>query len=168
MRLRQCVQHPWTRSRYCLVGQVAHRRSQGVLGRTGLRLLGGMMSKRFVSDPPWVDAILDWRWTWLLARIALTSAYLLGGLTKLSDIPAAIAEQEHFGLHPGWLWASLAILVELGGSALVLSGYLVWLGAGGLGVLTAVAMGVANNFWAMSDHARLQAANDFFEHVGLI
>jgi uncharacterized membrane protein YphA (DoxX/SURF4 family) len=126
------------------------------------------MDKRWIANPSWVDAILDWRWTWLAARIALTSAYLFGGLTKLSDFSAAMAEQEHFGLHPGWLWASLSILVELGGSALVLSGYLVWLGAGGLGVLTAVAMFVANNFWAMSGHARSQGANAFFEHVGLI
>ena len=121
-----------------------------------------------VQDPSWVNTVLNWRWTWFAARLALTSTYLLGGLTKLSDFPAAIAEQEHFGLYPGWLWASLSILVELGGSALVLSGYLVWLGAGGLGVLTSVAMLVANNFWEMSGHARLQGANSFFEHVGLI
>jgi uncharacterized membrane protein YphA (DoxX/SURF4 family) len=126
------------------------------------------MNSRTIPDPSWVDAILNWRWSWLAARLALTSAYLLGGLTKLSDFSAAIAEQDHFGLHPGWLWASLSILVELGGSALVLSGSLVWLGAGGLGVLTAVAMVVANNFWAMSGHARLQGANAFFEHLGLI
>jgi len=126
------------------------------------------MSSRIIQDPSWVDAILNWRWTWFAARLALTSAFLVGGLTKLSDFSAAIAEQEHFGLYPGWLWASLSILVELGGSALMLSGYLVWLGAGGLGVLTAVAMLVANNFWTMSGNARLQSANAFFEHIGLI
>jgi uncharacterized membrane protein YphA (DoxX/SURF4 family) len=27
---------------------------------------------------------------------------------------------------------------------------------------------VANNFWTMSDPARLQAANAFFEHISLI
>jgi uncharacterized membrane protein YphA (DoxX/SURF4 family) len=64
----------------------------------------------------------------------------VGGLTKLSDFSAAMVEQEHFGLHPGWLWVGLAILVELCGSALALSGYLVWLGVGGLGILPAVAM----------------------------
>jgi uncharacterized membrane protein YphA (DoxX/SURF4 family) len=59
-------------------------------------------------------------------------------------------------------------LVELGGSALVLSGYLVWLGSGALGVLTAVAAVVANNFWALSGHARPLATSALFEHVGLI
>src|SRR5580704_12639640 len=32
------------------------------------------MSRRTPPDPPWVDAILEWRWTWLTAWLALTSA----------------------------------------------------------------------------------------------
>ena len=119
-------------------------------------------------DPSWVDAILAWRGTWLLARIALASAYLLGGIVKLADFPAAIAEQEHFGLYPGVVWATLAIVVELGGSALVISGRLVWLGAGALGVLTGIACLVADNFWTLQGPARLMVMNSFFEHIGLI
>ena len=118
--------------------------------------------------PSWIGAILAWRGTGLLARIALTSAYLLGGIVKLADFPAAIAEQEHFGLYPGMVWAALAILVELGGSALVISGRLVWLGAGALGVLTAIASFLANNFWALQGPERVMAMNSFFEHIGLI
>jgi uncharacterized membrane protein YphA (DoxX/SURF4 family) len=120
------------------------------------------------EDPRWVDAILDWRGTWLLARIGLTSAFLLGGLTKLLDFSAAAAEQDHFGLHPGWLWACLAIMVELGGSLLVVTGRWVWLGAGAIAVLTAIATYVASPFWNMTGHARFLAINTFFEHVGLI
>jgi uncharacterized membrane protein YphA (DoxX/SURF4 family) len=123
---------------------------------------------RIGRDPRWVDAILDWRGTWIAVRVALVSAYLLGGMTKLADVPAAIVEMEHFGLTPGWLWASLSIAVELIGSALVISGRLVWLGAGALGVLTAVAALAANRFWTLSGHARMMALNTFFEHVGLI
>jgi uncharacterized membrane protein YphA (DoxX/SURF4 family) len=119
-------------------------------------------------DPHWVDAILDWRGTWLAVRVALSSAYLLGGVTKLANFPAAVMEQEHFGLTPGWLWAVLAIAVELVGSALVISGRLVWLGAGALGVLTAIATLAANRFWTMDGNARFMAANSFFEHIGLI
>ncbi len=120
------------------------------------------------DDPRWVEAVLDWRWTWLIARIALTSAYLLGGLTKLFDFPAAVAEQEHFGLHPGGLWAALTIAVEFIGPALIISGRWVWLGAGMLGVFTGLAAIVANNFWVMSGHERFMAMNAFFEHTGLI
>jgi uncharacterized membrane protein YphA (DoxX/SURF4 family) len=126
------------------------------------------MTSRTDSDPRWVDAILDWRWTFVASRIALTSAYLLGGLTKLADFPAAVAEMQHFGLDPGWLWASLAIAVELIGSVLVISGRLAWLGAGGLGVLTAIAALTANNFWTMQGRERFMALNGFFEHIGLI
>ncbi|MDB5394763.1 MAG: putative rane protein of unknown function [Rhodospirillales bacterium] len=120
------------------------------------------------ARPVWVGAILEWRWTWLAARAAITSAYLYGGLVKLSDFQAAVAEQEHFGLHPGWLWAALAIVVELGGSVLVISGRLVWLGAGAIGVLTAIATLVANDFWNTEGHARFMAINGCLEHLGLI
>jgi hypothetical protein len=41
-------------------------------------------------------------------------------------------------------------------------------GAGGLGVLTAVSMLVANDFWAQTGHDRFMATNAFFEHLGLI
>ena len=120
------------------------------------------------DTPRWVGAILSWPWLGPLARLALVSAYLIGGFAKLFDFAGAVAEQEHFGLHPGWLWASLAILVELVGSTLVVAGRWVWLGAGGLGVLTAIAMLTANNFWALSGHDRFMALNAFFEHLGLI
>jgi uncharacterized membrane protein YphA (DoxX/SURF4 family) len=120
------------------------------------------------DTPEWVSAVLAWPWTWHAARVALVSAFIIGGLTKLSDFTAAIAEQEHFGLHPGWLWAALALAVELGGSLLVISGRFVWLGAGGLGVLTAVAMATANSFWTMAGHQRFMEFNAFFERLGLI
>lgn len=128
-----------------------------------MRLLGSVN-----EDPSWVDAILEWRWTWPFARLGLASAYLLGGIVKLSDFSAAIAEQEHFGFHPGWAWAAAAIAVELIGSVLVISGRLVWLGAGALGALTAIAIFAANRFWLLQGQARFEATNSFFEHVGLI
>jgi uncharacterized membrane protein YphA (DoxX/SURF4 family) len=118
--------------------------------------------------PPWVGAILGWRTTWFLARLALSSAYLIGGLNKAIDFPGAVAEQAHFGLQPAWAWAIVTIIVELGGSLLLIWGRLVWLAAGALGVLTAMAMLVANNFWVMEGQARFMAMNTFFEHLGLI
>jgi len=118
--------------------------------------------------PPWVGAILGWRATWFLARLALSSAYVIGGVNKAIDFPGAVAEQAHFGLEPAWAWAIATIVVELGGSLLLIWGRLVWLAAGALGVLTAIAMLVANNFWAMEGQARFLAMNSFFEHLGLI
>jgi len=120
------------------------------------------------QDPVWASEILHWQWVLFAARLALTSAYLLGGAAKLVNFSVAIAEQEDFGFRPGWLWAAVTILIELGGSALILSGYAVWLGAGALGCLTAVAMLRADNFWTKSGKERLTQANTFFEHLGLI
>jgi uncharacterized membrane protein YphA (DoxX/SURF4 family) len=126
------------------------------------------MTSRASGTPRWISHLLSWQWTWRLARVALVSAYLIGGVNKLFDFTAAVAEQQHFGLHPAWVWAVLAIALEIGGSLLVVTGRLVWLGAGGLGVLTAVAMLVANDFWSMTGPDRFTALNTFFEHLGLI
>jgi uncharacterized membrane protein YphA (DoxX/SURF4 family) len=120
------------------------------------------------DNPRWVRAILSWPWLLPISRIALISAFLIGGIQKLIDFPVAVAEQAHFGLQPAWMWAAAAVIVELGGSVLVIVGRWVWLGAGGLGVLTAIAMLAANDFWAKAGHDRFIAVNDFFEHLGLI
>ena len=119
--------------------------------------------------PRFVGAILDWRWTGFLARLALVGAYLLGGIVKASNWTAAVAEQTHFGMSPPALWAALTIVVEIVGPLLILSGRLVWLGAGMLGVFTLFAAITANAFWAMpAGQERFMATNAFFEHLGLI
>jgi uncharacterized membrane protein YphA (DoxX/SURF4 family) len=119
--------------------------------------------------PAFVVAILDRRLTGFLARLALVGAYLLGGIVKLADWPGAVAEQAHFGLAPPALWAAVTIAVELIGPLLILSGRLVWLGAGMLGVFTLLAALTANAFWTMPAGAeRFAATNAFFEHLGLI
>ena len=118
--------------------------------------------------PRWIETILRWGATAFAARAALASAYLIGGIAKLNDFPAAVAEQAHFGLQPAPLWAVLAIVVEMGGALLLVTGRLAWLAAGALSVLTAVAMLVANDFWAQQGHDRFVALNAFFEHLGLI
>lgn len=116
-----------------------------------------------------VAAILDAPVTFVLARLALISAYALGGVVKALDFPAAVAEQAHFGLSPPALFAGLTIVVELLGSALVMTHRWVWLGAGMLGVFTGLAAITANAFWTLPDGpARFMATNAFVEHIGLI
>ena len=120
------------------------------------------------SEPRAIGAVLGWRGTWFLARIALGSAYVLGGVVKLVHWQDAVAEQAHFGMHPPTLWAALTILVELIGPALLFSNRWTWLGAGMLGVFTGLAAITANAFWTMQGEARFAATNAFFEHLGLI
>ncbi len=120
------------------------------------------------SNPGWVRVLLEQPWMMPLVRLALVSAYLIGGIDKALHFDEAIAEQAHFGLHPAALWAALAVAVEIIGSLCVVFRRFTWLGAGGLGVLTAVSMLVANDFWNRTGVEHFMALNGFFEHLGLI
>ncbi|MGI0505466.1 DoxX family protein [Burkholderia sp. ZZQ-2] len=119
-------------------------------------------------SPAWIRALLAQPWIGALVRLALVSAFLIGGINKAMHFDAAIAEQAHFGLHPPALWAALAVVVEIGGSLCIVFRRFTWLGAGSLGTLTLVAMAVANDFWNQTGAARFMALNSFFEHLGLI
>ncbi|WP_415265695.1 DoxX family protein, partial [Burkholderia ambifaria] len=66
-------------------------------------------------SPGWIRALLSQAWVGALVRLALVSAFLIGGVNKAMHFGDAIAEQAHFGLHPPALWAALAIAVEIGG-----------------------------------------------------
>ncbi|MDB5475957.1 MAG: hypothetical protein JWP49_1468 [Phenylobacterium sp.] len=120
------------------------------------------------EGPRWVEAILDWRWTWLLTRLALTSVFLMSIVVELADFPAAAAAQAQYGLKPGAFWALATILVQMAGSLIILSGRYVWLGAGMLAVFTALTQVIAHRFWELSGAAEFAARNEFFEHFGLI
>jgi uncharacterized membrane protein YphA (DoxX/SURF4 family) len=102
------------------------------------------------------------------ALLALCAAYIQGPLTKLFDFPGAIAEMEHFGLHPAAFFAVAVIAFELTASAMILSGFLRWLGALALAAFTLLATFIALRFWEMPlGMERMMATNAFFEHLGL-
>ena len=104
-----------------------------------------------------------------IGYLGLCAAYLQGGLDKLTDFQGAIGEMAHFGLSPAAPLAALVILFELGASVMILTGWLRWLGALGLGGFTLMATGIALRFWEMpAGHDRFMAANSFFEHLGLV
>jgi uncharacterized membrane protein YphA (DoxX/SURF4 family) len=113
------------------------------------------------------------RWTtgpalrWI-ALLLLCAAYLQGGFNKAVDFDAAIAEMNHFGLAPAAPLAVAVIVLELGASALILTGFFRWLGALALGGFTLFATFVALRFWEMPQPERFMAANSFFEHLGLV
>lgn len=121
-----------------------------------------------LDNPRFVTVLLDWPGTAFLARLALTSPYLLGGIMKLTDWQGAVAEQAHFGIQPAALFAAATIAVELVGPVLILADRLAWLGAGMLGMFTLLAAIVANAFWTMEGQDRFMATNAFSEHLGLV
>jgi len=102
------------------------------------------------------------------ALLLLCAAYLQGGFNKAVDFNAAIAEMNHFGLSPAAPLAIAVIVLELGAAALILTGFLRWLGALALGGFTLLATFVALRFWEMPQPERFMAANSFFEHLGLV
>ena len=105
------------------------------------------------------------RW---LALLCLTAAYLQGGFNKAVDFQAAVGEMNHFGLAPAAPVAVATIVLELGASVLILTGFYRWLGALTLAGFTLMATFLANRFWEMAIPERFSAANSFFEHLGLV
>lgn len=74
----------------------------------------------------------------------------------------------HFQLTPPAMFAVLVIALELVASAMVMTGFLRWLGALALAGFTLMSTLVALRFWEQpADEARHADANAFFEHLGL-
>lgn len=105
----------------------------------------------------------------LIARVLLTFPFWASGLDKLIDFPAGLGEMALFGLQPAWAFNSAVIVVQLGGSILIISNRLVWLGAGSLGVFTALTIVLVHSFWTITDEPfRTIAFHTATEHVGMI
>jgi transmembrane protein len=72
------------------------------------------------------------------------------------------------GLEPAWLFNALTVFVQLGGSLLVNLNRWTWLGAGALGVFTALASVMAHPFWTLDGIERVRELNTFLEHLAII
>lgn len=104
-----------------------------------------------------------------VSRAVLTLPYWFAGLYKLTHLPDALGEAAHFGLRPAGLVVAATIVVQLGGSLLLIFGRLGWLAAGALAVFTGLATLIAHPYWTVADPMeRFNAMNTFLEHIGLI
>ncbi len=122
-----------------------------------------------MSSPKPIAALLRQPAFGVFARAVLTLPYWASGIAKLTDLPGALAEAGHFGLKPAGFVVAATILVQLGGSLLLILGRLSWLAAGALATFTALATVIAHPFWTVEDPmARFHATNTFLEHIGLI
>ncbi|WP_165187118.1 DoxX family protein [Caulobacter soli] len=122
-----------------------------------------------MSTPTPIAALLKAPAVSILARVLLTLPYWWSGLSKLANLSGALGEAAHFGLKPAWLVVAATVLVQLGGSILLIVGRVGWLAAGALGVFTALATLIAHPFWTVADPMeRFHALNTFLEHIGLI
>ena len=108
-------------------------------------------------------AALHW-----LALLGLCSAYLQGGLNKALDFEGAVREMQHFGLAPAGPLALATIALELIAPLMILTGWQRGLAAWMLAGFTVAATLVANRYWLLPLPERLQIANAFYEHLGLV
>ena len=102
------------------------------------------------------------------ARIVLCLPFWWSGLSKLLDFSSGTAEMAAVGLKPAWLFNALTIFVQLGGSLLVILNLWTWLGAGALGVFTAIATVMAHRFWTLHGIERARELNTFLEHLAIV
>jgi transmembrane protein len=103
-----------------------------------------------------------------IARILLTFPFWGSGLAKLIDFQGGMAEMAMFGLNPPALFNTAVIIVQLGGAALVILNRWTWLGAGALGVFTALTIPLVHHFWALEGERGIVAFHTATEHVGMI
>jgi transmembrane protein len=118
--------------------------------------------------PTPIAKLLDQTWFLVVARFLLTFAFWGSGLSKLINFNEGVAEMAQSGFSNPALINILTIIVQLGGSALVILNRWTWLGAGALGVFTALTIFLVHNFWKMTGEP---ATIHFFfaaEHVTVI
>ncbi|MBO1076713.1 DoxX family protein [Roseomonas marmotae] len=104
----------------------------------------------------------------VLARILLTFPFWGSGLAKLIDFQGGVAEMAMFGLNPPVLFNIATIVVQLGGAALIIFNRWTWLGAGALGVFTALTIPLVHHFWSLDGDRAIVAFHTATEHVGMI
>ena len=105
----------------------------------------------------------------LPVRALLCSPFIASGISKAFDFPGTVAEVRGLaGIEPASLFAVLVILVQLGGSLLLVLGRQgARLGAILLIGFTVVATLLAHPFWLRDGADRVRDFNVVWEHVGL-
>jgi transmembrane protein len=115
-----------------------------------------------------LDTLTGSTWFGYLARAVLTFMFWGSGLSKLIDFPAGVAEMTHFGLEPPVAFNLAVIITQLGGSALIILNRWTWLGAGALGVFTALTIPIVHHFWTMEEPFKTMEFHVVMEHITVI
>ena len=119
--------------------------------------------------PSVISALLKARAFHLFARIVLTVPFWGAGIQHAVQWSSVPGEMAHFGLNPPVVYGVAMIATCLIGSLLViLGGRLTWLGAGALGVFTALTIPIAHAFWAMQGAAAMSEFRTVMEHLAII
>ncbi|WP_454858837.1 DoxX family membrane protein [Rhizobium binxianense] len=98
----------------------------------------------------------------------LCGPYIYWGITRLLDVEAGINEMEAYGLLPPAPLSAVAILIQLGASVMVVTGFWRWIGALSLAAFTLAAALIAHPFWQVMAKDRHDEILMFVGHVMLI
>lgn len=120
------------------------------------------------AAPGPIAALLESAVFRVFARVLLTLPFWMSGLAKIADFGFATQEMAMFGLNPPAAFAVATILTQLTGSALVISGRHAWLGAGALGIFTALTIPIAHHFWALEGERAMMEMFFAVEHISVI
>lgn len=116
-----------------------------------------------------LNTLLQSRVYYTLATALLTYIFWWSGLSKIFDFAGAMAEMEHFGLHPAALFAAATIALQvLGSLAIISASRWAWLGAGALAVFTLSTIPLAHRFWEMEGMVAFLEKALVQEHISLI
>jgi transmembrane protein len=115
-----------------------------------------------------VTTLTSTAWFGYVARILLTYMFWASGIAKLVDFQAGVGEMAHFGLNPPVAFAIATIIVQLGGSALIILNRWTWLGAGALGIFTLLTIPIAHNFWTMEEPFKTIEFYVVMEHISIV
>ncbi len=118
--------------------------------------------------PTPIQRLLESRGLLLLARLLLTLMFWSSGLAKLIDFSGGMAEMSHFGLEPAALFNILTIIVQLGGSLLIIFNRWTWLGTGALAVFTLLTIPLAHAFWRLEGEAAMMEMHVVVEHLSIV
>jgi len=118
--------------------------------------------------PAPIQSLLESRALLFIGRIVLTFMFWASGLSKLIDFQGGVAEMSHFGLEPAVLFNVATIIVQLGGSLLIIFNRAAWLGAGALAVFTILTIPIAHPFWKLEGDIAFLEMMFVLEHITVI
>lgn len=117
---------------------------------------------------PNVDAALQSKWLWLVARLLLIVVFVSSGLAKLLAFEDGLAEMRQAGLEPAWFFNVAVAVTLLAGSVLILFDKHTWLAAGTLAVFLLLTILIVHRFWDLPE-GRAQIALYFaLEHISIV
>ena len=119
--------------------------------------------------PSVINALLKARAFQFFARVLLTLPFWGAAIQHTVQWSTVPGEMAHFGLNPPVVYGLALIVTCMVGSVLViLGGRLTWLGAGALGVFTALTIPIAHAFWNMQGDMAMTEFRTVMEHVSII